>query len=498
MTNILISCARQDRKRATNLADSLRMRGYSVALEKRGLAALNPFSKSRDNEDAPAVVLILWTPRSVSSDRVVAKADDARWRRKYIGVLLTPALELPLSFDLSQTVDMSGGQADWEQLDNLCDRLSLMIRNTPTDLAVAAPGMKPTESDAEAAIWYKIDRDNSVSGYQFYLKQYGKNGAFYRTAQTKIKELTNWRYRLSEWTNSRLAKGLAVLALVICGASLFAMSRHSANANDARYAALETRNAELEADLVAANTSRLNLIASFSDKVSVDKYTELKERTAELERQLVEVSAIYSPSQSFDYDSATAEVATAIYVPTTEISSLSPFESGSTLSAGADSAMEFTAGAFGGEQIVPSSGTPWICTVEGDDGVSFGSTCWPRSTSKLALDGFGIETATSLEPVKLLRELEDLDIAGAWLSDLEPLASMTSLKRLNIAGTAVKKLDAIAPLKELEALDLAGTEIQDLTPLQDMTMLTTLCPPTEGCIVDDAEKVQKYLDEHAR
>lgn len=498
MTDILISSVRQDRKRAAELADLLRMRGYSVAVEKNWLATLNPFSKSRTTGAPAQVVLTLWTPRSVNSDRVVAIADDARWSRKYIGVLLTPALELPLSFDLSQTVDMSGSKADWEQLDNLCDRLSLLIGKTPSDLAVPTAGKKSAESDAEAAIWYKLGQDNSLSGYQFYLKQYGKNGAFCAQARTKIKELTTWRYRLNEWTNSRLAKGLAVLALVICGASLFAMSRYSANANDAQYAALEARNTELKADLAASNTSRLKLIASFSDKVSVDKYTELKERTAELERQLVEVSAIYSPSQSFDYDSAAAEVATAIYVPTTEINEPLPFDFGPTLSADDQSGIDFTAASFGGNQIEPASGAPWRCAVEGADGVSFGSTCWPRTTSKLALDGFGIETATSLEPVELLRDLEELDIAGAWLSDLEPLASLTSLKRLNIAGTSVKKLDPIATLHALETLDLAGTEIDDLTPLQEMTKLSTFCPPSEGCIVDDAEKVQNYLDKHAR
>jgi hypothetical protein len=502
MTDIILSCVRRDRKRAEGLADSLRTRGYSVAILKSALAALNPFAKSQTEKGSAKVIITLWSPHSVASERMIAEADDSRWRQKYVGVLMSPNLELPLSFDVSQAVEMTGERPEWVELDTLCDRLGTLIDAPAPETASALRRTLSEKANAETAIWEKIGEGGSISGYEFYLKQYGKKGEFAVQARAKIKELTTWRYRLGQFAGSRLVAGAAVLALVLGGASLFAMSRHNANASNAvtnaQYAELEARTAELEAKLADANRSRVGLIASFSEKVSREEYAALNDRAAELEKQLAEANGIYAPIENASLSSGTDDLGDATYAPYPGAMDVAALSSEIDLPTGVASVMDIPAESFGGDKVSPASATSFECTVDGAVGVSFGSTCWPRSANKLVLDGFGIETATNLEPVKMLRELEELDIAGAWLSDLSPLSSMGSLRRINIAGTTVKSLDAIAPLQQLELLDLAGTEIADLSPLKDMTMLSTFCPPNERCIIDDAEKVQRYLDQHAR
>lgn len=499
MTDIIISCARQDRKRAENLADSLRTRGYSVEFLKGALSSLNPFAKAQAEKGSAKVILTLWSQRSINSERVISEADDSRWRHKYLGVLIAPSLELPLSFDASQAVDMTGASPEWVELDSLCDKLGAMIRVPSALTAPVTSEVLSEKTNAEGAIWHKIGEGGSICGYEFYLKQYGKRGAFAVEARAKIKELTTWRYRLSQFAGSRLVAGVAVLALVLGGASLFAMSKFNANAaTDSQYAEMQARTAELEAELKEANRSRVGLIASFSEKVSREEYAALNDRATELERQLAAANGGYPTTDTASLVPDEYDLNGLTYAPypgAMDVAALSPEIA---LPEGVSSVMDIPAETFGGDQITPASATSFECTTDGALGVSFGSTCWPRSANKLVLDGFGIETATDLEPVKLLRELEELDIAGAWLSDLSPLSSMTSLRSINIAGTTVKDLDPIASLQQLELLDLAGTDIDDLSPLKDMTMLKSFCPPNDRCILDDAEKVQRYLDQHAR
>ena len=490
MIDILVSCERDDEPKVQKLVRSLRAVGYTVSVGTKGLSsdALLDDTAS-DLIESAKVIVTIWTSRSVGSGHVIDHAIEALEAGKYIGALFEKEIHIPIEFSEYQAADMSGHNKEPEEFDWLCGAVDTIIAATVETTELNDGVARFVASDTESAIWYKASKTNKVPGYEFYLNQYGRKGAFYDHAQERVHKLTTWPYRLGQFTNSAWVKGAAAAVIVCCVAALFAVNNGKASmvpneqyvALQEQYAELKDENLKFKNDLVAANDSRLRLIASFRDKVSRNEYVALSKHARSLEQKVESAQLAFFDQPARDFGN---------------IGSESTFDE---LNRNLDHVLEARQAletAVGG--IEPASGSPWTCTVDGNRGISFASACWSRNINTLSLNGFGTEYATTLKPVELLRQLETLEVAGAQLNDLSPLASMSSLRSINVSGTGVESIGPLAPLVNLESLDMRGTGITDLSPLKEMRNLKSLCPPNGPCILDDIDSVQSYLDENVR
>lgn len=492
MADIFISCDRNDQGKARRLVDSLRAVGYKVSLEDRpSQSGFSSFKNVAGLIASAKVVLTIWTARSVSSERVLDESLRALKTGKYIGAVLDKNARLPEQFSGLRVADMTGKSEESEEFDWLCDKIDDVISSPESIVEPEKNGARNTTLDAESAIWYKVADSDNAPGYEFYLNQYGRRGTFGSEARSRLRELTTWWYRVTQFTNAGWVKAVAAVTLVCGAAALFAMSHSKSNmVSQDQYAALTSQNEQLDEKLAAANISRLNLIASFRDKVSRTEFVALSDRARELEEQLSRSAKAASAPSALTVDQAT-----------------NTQQAGAAAFAKLDQSLD---GLFGGRGaledaldaspsgIEAASGSPWTCTLDGEEGINFGSTCWSRTANTLALQGFGIETATSLEPVEMLRDLEMLEVAGARLKELSPLSTMKTLRELNISGTAVDDIGPLASLTNLEALDLRGTAVADLSPLKNLTNLKSFCAPSGPCTIDDLEQVQSFLDNTVR
>ncbi len=72
----------------------------------------------------------------------------------------------------------------------------------------------------------------------------------------------------------------------------------------------------------------------------------------------------------------------------------------------------------------------------------------------------------SLEPLRMLYRLEELDVSGCNISDLSPLGGLNNLKAININKTKVQSVEALKSLGRLEVLRCENTGLTDLSPLE--------------------------------
>ena len=120
MADIFLSYKKEDRVIAERLVAALRKAGKSVWWDD----ALNPqqaWDAMIEREIAAAAyVVVLWTPRSVTSDWVRSEAHYAQDHHKLVPVTIEHC-SLPLAFMLRQSVDLSSGVFDdsnpqWDKL----------------------------------------------------------------------------------------------------------------------------------------------------------------------------------------------------------------------------------------------------------------------------------------------------------------------------------------------------------------------------------------------
>lgn len=71
----------------------------------------------------------------------------------------------------------------------------------------------------------------------------------------------------------------------------------------------------------------------------------------------------------------------------------------------------------------------------------------------------------SLEPLKMLHRLEEIDIQNTAISDLTPLSGLNNLETLNLNQTNVSSLEPISSLHNLRQISFESTDVDDLTPL---------------------------------
>ncbi len=105
-SDIFISYSSQDRNRARQFAEALQQEGFVVWWDD-ALHSGETFDEVIEAELRSATaVVVLWSPRSVSSRWVRAEATIADRRGKLIPAIIEPC-ERPIIFELTHTVDLS-------------------------------------------------------------------------------------------------------------------------------------------------------------------------------------------------------------------------------------------------------------------------------------------------------------------------------------------------------------------------------------------------------
>jgi len=168
MADVFISYARQDRDRARLVAHGLTAEGFSVWWDPD----IKPGKKWNDVirralADA-AVVVTLWTPRSVSSAWVLGETTDAH-NRKVLAPAMLRRCDPPIPFNMIQSADLThwrgnGDDPDWTLL---LERVRALVE-AKKQLAAGAP----PPGEAEAAL--------RTAGYA-----YGDIGATYQPAANR-------------------------------------------------------------------------------------------------------------------------------------------------------------------------------------------------------------------------------------------------------------------------------------------------------------------------
>ncbi len=90
---------------------------------------------------------------------------------------------------------------------------------------------------------------------------------------------------------------------------------------------------------------------------------------------------------------------------------------------------------------------------------------------KLSLAGTSV---SDLGPLSSIRSLVELDVTETLVVDLEPLAGLEKLESLNVSNTRVRDLEILASLKSLKRLNLDQTQVSDISPLSNLTQMERL------------------------
>lgn len=77
----------------------------------------------------------------------------------------------------------------------------------------------------------------------------------------------------------------------------------------------------------------------------------------------------------------------------------------------------------------------------------------------------------TLDPLRDLRDLQQLNVANTKVSNLEPLSQLSNLNILNVRNTLITSLDGLAGLSALNTLYLDSTSISDLKELHSLNGL---------------------------
>lgn len=139
MTDVFLSYSREDQPTARRFAAALELEGFSVWWDD----ALNPGETfDQVTEQAlreSAAVIVLWTPRSVSSRWVRSEATQADRLGKLVPVTME-ACERPILFELSHTADLTGWDGDSQDVRwrGFVERLRRQVQRAATGAAPAA------------------------------------------------------------------------------------------------------------------------------------------------------------------------------------------------------------------------------------------------------------------------------------------------------------------------------------------------------------------------
>jgi hypothetical protein len=109
--DVFLSYSREDQARARRFAETLEREGFSVWWDQE-LSAGEAFDEVTEKALTEArAVIVLWSPRSVSSRWVRAEAAQADESGTLVPVFIE-ACNLPVKFKLTQTADLSRWQGN--------------------------------------------------------------------------------------------------------------------------------------------------------------------------------------------------------------------------------------------------------------------------------------------------------------------------------------------------------------------------------------------------
>ena len=103
-----------------------------------------------------------------------------------------------------------------------------------------------------------------------------------------------------------------------------------------------------------------------------------------------------------------------------------------------------------------------------------------------SIDIKGRTSVTSLEPIKMLKQLKKLDCANSGISDLSPLTGITDLIFLNFSNTKVTSVDPVRNSKNLEFLYMDNTQVNNIKALYGLKMIKYIYADNTGVNLTDA------------
>lgn len=155
--DVFLSYSRADRDAARDFANRLADEGFSVWWDA-ALRAGETFDEVIEKALREAKsVIVLWSPRSVTSRWVRAEATLADRANKLIPVIIE-ACDRPIIFELTHTTDLSAwnGSLENRAWRDMIQDLSRLVRNDDSDLPETSEAVRGTDRKA-----FKADRQSS-------------------------------------------------------------------------------------------------------------------------------------------------------------------------------------------------------------------------------------------------------------------------------------------------------------------------------------------------
>lgn len=187
MSDIFISYARSDAKRAREIADRLTALGYAVWRDDALPAHRNYAEVIQERIDQARAVLVLWSAEAVRSQWVRSEANRAREQAKLVQASLASVIP-PMPFDQIQCAELSdGNDAGWLKV---VESLDALVGTAPM-AAPHAPQRPGARRKAVAGVAAALVIVASGLGAWLLLHRTGEAGAGLRTvAIMPIRNLT--------------------------------------------------------------------------------------------------------------------------------------------------------------------------------------------------------------------------------------------------------------------------------------------------------------------
>jgi hypothetical protein len=143
-----------------------------------------------DNLRNAAIVVVLWSPRSVASSWVRAEATIGQRKGALLPVVIE-ACERPLAFELVQTADLAGwggDRADPRWADFIADVRAALSTRQQQERAHTAPP-PPDPLTIETLYWSSIKDNGAPADFEAYIARY-PHGQFVEIARGRIRATT--------------------------------------------------------------------------------------------------------------------------------------------------------------------------------------------------------------------------------------------------------------------------------------------------------------------